>query len=234
MNDNKTQAADAPVKAVEAASSAVKETVKTETKAANTAAGATAKAAKTAVKTSKTAAKKAAKAPKKTARKAATAKAAKSTPSPRKGTKTMTNNQTKKVQDTIQTMTTAGNEAFREGFEKSLKSVNELNALSKDNMDAVMASATAAGKGIETLNANAVAFAKKSMEDTVSATKAMTTAKSVQDIIEVQADFMKSSMDAYLAEINKATDLYAGAVKSSLKPLNDRVAATVEMVQSQR
>ncbi|MEE2566840.1 phasin family protein [Hyphobacterium marinum] len=234
MNDNKTRAVDAPVKAVEAASTATKETAKAETKAAKAAVDASAKVAKSTVKTTKTATKKAVKTPKKTVRKATKAKAAKSNTPPRKGTKIMTNAQTKKVQDTIQTMTSAGNEAFREGFEKSLKSVNEINAFSKDNMDAVMASATAAGKGIETLNANAVAFAKKSMEDTVSATKAMTTAKSVQDMIEVQADFMKSSMDAYLAEINKATDLYAGAVKSSLKPLNDRVAATVEMVQSQR
>lgn len=237
MNDNITPAAEAPAKAVEASSPAAKQPVKAEAKAAKPAAAQPAKAAKpskTAVKASKPTAKKAAKTSKKPARKPVKAKAVKTSTPPRKGTKIMTNTQTKKVQDTLQTMTTAGNEAFREGFEKSLKSVNELNAVSKDNMDAVMASATAAGKGIEALNTNAVAYAKKSMEDTVAATKAITTAKSVQDMIEVQADFMKSAMDAYLGEINKATDLYAGVVKSSLKPLNDRVAATVELAQSQR
>lgn len=230
MNDNTTSPADATAKAA----AAVSETAETSAK---TAAAVTKAAEAPAKKTVKaTAPKPAAKAKttKKAAKKPVKAKAVKSSPSPRKGSKIMTNAQTKKVQDTVQTMTTAGNEAFREGFEKSMKSVNELNAFSKENMDAVMASATTAGKGIETLNANAVAFAKKSMEDTVSATKAMTSAKSVQDMIEVQTDFMKSAMDAYLGEINKATELYAGAVKSSMKPLNDRVAATVEMVQSQR
>lgn len=234
MNDNITPAAEAPAKAVEASSPAAPQPVKAEAKATKPAAAKPVKAAKSAAKTTKKAAKKAVASSKKPARKPAKAKADKTSTPPRKGTKIMTNTQTKKMQDTLQTMTAASNDAFREGFEKSLKSVNELNAVSKDNMDAVMASATAAGKGIEALNTNAVAYAKKSMEDTVAATKAITTAKSVQDMIEVQADFMKSAMDAYLGEINKATDLYAGVVKSSLKPLNDRVAATVELAQSQR
>ncbi|MCW5723878.1 MAG: TIGR01841 family phasin [Maricaulaceae bacterium] len=146
----------------------------------------------------------------------------------RQGTKTMT------VKNTLDTMTVAGNEAFKEGFEKTLTAVNDANAFAKENVDAMIASATAAGKGAETLNANAVAFAKKSMEDGVAAAKALSTAKSVQEMVEIQTDFVKSAMDAYLAEINKTTDLYAGAVKASLKPLNDRFAATVELVQSQR
>ena len=221
MNDNTETTTETAVKSASVTSAPAPAKVKAKASAAKPAAKAKP------VKKAKVAA------TKKSAPKPAKAKASRKPSSPRKG-KTQMTNQTKKVQDTIETMTAASNDAFREGFEKSLKSVDDINSFSKDNMDAVMASATTAGKGIETLNTNAVAFAKKSMEDTVAATKSLTTAKSVQDVVEVQADFMKSAMDAYLAEINKATELYAGAVKTSLKPLNDRVAATVEMVQSQR
>ena len=146
----------------------------------------------------------------------------------------MNNAQTTAVNETIEKITAAGNEAFKEGFEKSLKSVNEINSFAKDNVDAVIASATAAGKNAETLNANAVAYAKNSMESAVAATKALTTAKSVQDMIEVQTDFVKSSMDMFLGELNKTTDLYAGAVKEVAKPINERLSASVEMVQSAR
>ncbi|MEE2525146.1 TIGR01841 family phasin [Hyphobacterium sp. HN65] len=170
----------------------------------------------------------------KTAKKKPARKPAKAKSSPKKDVKIMTNAQTTAVNETIEKMTAAGNEAFKEGFEKSLKSVNEINAYAKENVDAVIASATAAGKNAETLNANAVAYAKTSMESAVAATKALTTAKSVQDMIEVQTDFVKSSMDLFLAELNKTSDLYAGAVKEVSKPINDRFAASVEMVQSAR
>ncbi len=181
----------------------------------------------------KPAAKKAAPVAKKTTRKSPARKPAKAKSSPKKD-KTMTKAQTTAVNETIENITAAGNEAFKEGFEKSLKSVNEINSFAKDNVDAVIASATAAGKNAETLNANAVAYAKTSMESAVAATKALTTAKSVQDMIEVQTDFVKSSMDMFLGELNKTTDLYAGAVKEVAKPINDRFAASVEMVQSAR
>ncbi len=211
------------------------EAAQTEANAPAAKAPATAKA----VETRKTA--KAATARKTPARKAAAKKKAvrkpvkaKTNSSPKKDTKTMTKAQTTVVNETIEKMTSASNEAFKEGFEKSLKSVNDISAFHKDTVDAVIASATAAGKNAETLNANAVSYAKTSMESAVAATKAMTSAKSVQDMIEVQTDFVKSSMDAFLAELNKTSDLYAGAVKEVSKPINDRFAASVEMVQSAR
>lgn len=247
MSDNqKTQAEVTKV------ASATEKTQQPALEAANTNVKATAEVARTATATAAKLAKKAdlkpvapeakaVKAVRKTAKTTASKAKAKAQPktrikaqAPRQGVTQMTNTQAKTVKNTIDTVTAAGNEAFKEGFEKTLKTVNDVNAFTKENADAVIASATAAGKGVETINANVVAFAKKSMEDTVAATKALSTAKSVQEMIEVQSDFVKSSMDAYLAEINRTTDLYANAFKASLKPLNDRFAATVEMVQSQR
>ncbi|WP_421791950.1 phasin family protein [Hyphobacterium sp.] len=201
---------------------------KTAKKPASVKAAATAPAKAESAPKTKTPAKKAA------VKKSVARKPVKAKSSPKKDTKTMTKAQTTVVNETIEKMTSAGNEAFKEGFEKSLKSVNDVNAFTKENVDAVIASATAAGKNAETLNANAVAYAKTSMESAVAATKALTGAKSVQDMIEVQTDFVKSSMDLFLAEMNKTTDLYAGAVKDVTKPINDRFAASVEMVQSAR
>lgn len=224
------------------------ETAQTETRTetANTPAVKTASAPRAAQKTaSKATAPKAtaskvtkskAKAKKTAAMKTAARKPAKAKTksSPKKDIKIMTKAQNNAVNQTIEQMTSAGNEAFKEGFEKSLKSVNELNAFQKENVEAVIASATAAGKNAEVLNTNAVAYAKTSMESAVAATKALTTAKSVQDMIEVQTDFVKSSMDMFLAELNKTSEIYSGAVKEVTKPINDRFAASVEMVQSAR
>jgi phasin family protein len=222
-------------KAVDTAAESVKATAKAATETAKTTVDKTAAATKATAKTVKTKPAGATRAKAASTKKPARRKAAAKTKatSPRKGQTKMANT-TKNAQDTIETMTAVNNEAFKEGFEKSIKSINDVSAFQKDNLDAVIASATVAGKGAEKLNADTMNFAKKSMEDTVAASKALTSAKSVQEMIELQTNFMKSSMDAYMSQINSVTDLYAGTVKDAMAPLNARVSAAVEMVQSQR
>ena len=230
-----TAAKTEPQKAVEAAAETVTTTAEAATEAAQTTVAKTAAAPKKAAKTVKTKPARATRTKAVSTQKPVRRKAAAKTKatSPRKG-KTQMATSTKTARDTVETMTAAGNEAFKEGFEKTIKSFNEAGSFHKENLDAVIASATAAGKGAEKLNADTIAFAKKSMEDTVAASKALTSAKSVQEMVEVHTNFVKSSMDAYLAQINTVTDLYAGTVKDSMAPLNARVSAAVEMVQSQR
>jgi len=87
----------------------------------------------------------------------------------------------KTAKDTIETMTTASNEALKDGFEKSMTAVNEFSAFHKDSVDAVIASSTTAAKSIEELNAANLAFAKKTMEDGMTAAKSMAGAKSSAD-----------------------------------------------------
>ena len=125
-----------------------------------------------------------------------------------------------------------GNQAFKEGVEKSLATFADLNAQAKRNMEAVVASVTAATKGAETLGAQAMAFSKKSTEDQVAAAKALSGAKSLQEAVELQTTFAKTSLDAYLAELNKWSDIVSGSVRESLRPINERVSAAVEQFQT--
>ncbi len=136
------------------------------------------------------------------------------------------------LKTTVEQFATAGNQAFKDNVEKSLATLNELNAHSKKNLEAVVASVTAATKGAEALGAQAMAYSKKSVEDQVAAAKALAGAKSVQEAVELQTAFVKSSMEAYMAELSKWGETVAGSVKDSVKPLNERVTATVEKLQA--
>ena len=127
-----------------------------------------------------------------------------------------------------------GNQAFKEGVEKSMATMADLNNQAKRNMEAMVASVTAATKGAETLGAQAMAFSKKSVEDQVAAAKSLSSAKSLQEAVELQTSFAKTSLDAYLAEMNKWSDIVAGSVRESLRPINERVSAVVEQFQTAR
>lgn len=135
---------------------------------------------------------------------------------------------------TFETVTAASNDAMKDNLEKSLSAINDFSAFQKDSVDAVIASATTATKSIEELNASTMTFAKKSMEDSVAAAKSMAGAKSIQEFIELHSNYTKSTLDAYLAEVNKSSDLMSSMVKDTFKPINDRMSAAVEAMQSQR
>ena len=127
-----------------------------------------------------------------------------------------------------------GNQAFKESVEKSLAAFADINSHSKRNLEAVVASVTAATKGAETLGAQVTAFSKKAAEDHMAATKTLTSAKSLQEAVELQTTYAKTFLDAYLAEMNKWSDIVSGSVKESMRPINERVSAVVEQFQTAR
>jgi phasin family protein len=133
---------------------------------------------------------------------------------------------------TLESFAAAGQEQMKEHVERTMAAFSEVGAFGKENVEAWVASATAASKGFEALSAHAVALSKKTMETNMAAAKSMMTAKSVQELMERQAEFAKSSFDTYIAELNKMSELMSGVTKDAIKPLNERFAAVGTMMQT--
>ncbi|RAK61547.1 phasin family protein [Phenylobacterium hankyongense] len=138
------------------------------------------------------------------------------------------------VKSTVEQFTAASNVAFKDGVEKTLATLNEANTHSKKNLEAVVASVTAATKGAEALGAQAMAFSKSSFENQVAAAKSLAGAKSVQEVVELQTAFAKSALESYMAQVGQMSETVSASVKDSMKPLNERVTAMVERLQAAR
>ena len=136
------------------------------------------------------------------------------------------------LKSTVEQFTTAGNQAFKDTIEKSLGALSEANVHSKKNLEAVVASVTAATKGAEALGAQAMAYSKKAVEDQVAAAKNLAGAKSVQEVVELQTSYAKFALETYIAEMNKASETVAASVKESFQPINERITAFVETIQA--
>lgn len=138
------------------------------------------------------------------------------------------------AKNTVEQFTTASNVAFKDGVEKGLAAMNEMNSYSKKNMEAMVASATASAKGAETLGAQAMAFSKAVFDTQVSAAKSLAGAKSVQEVVELQTAFAKTALETYMAQFGAMSETVSSSVKDSMKPLNERVTAVVEKFQAVR
>jgi len=138
----------------------------------------------------------------------------------------------KSATEAFEHMTGASNEAVRENIDRSLAAMSEASSFGKQNIEAWVASAAAAQKGFEALSARTVAFQKEAMEKHVAAAKSLMTSKSVQEFVEKQNDYAKSSFEAYVAELTTVSELVSGVAKETIAPINDRVNAVGQFIQT--
>jgi len=131
----------------------------------------------------------------------------------------------------FESVSTASTEAFRENVDRSMAAMSEMGSFGKQNVEAMIASATATQKGVEALSARAVAFSKTAMEKHVAAAKSLMASKSVQEFVEKQSEYARSSFDAYVAEMTNVSDVLQGVAKDAFKPLNERMSAVSHLMQ---
>jgi phasin family protein len=134
--------------------------------------------------------------------------------------------------EAVEQATAVSSEALRENMDRGLAAMSEASAFGKQNVEAWLASAAAAQKGFEALSARTVAFQKQALENHVAAAKSLMTSKSVQEFVEKQNDYAKSSFEAYVAELTTVSNLVTGVAKDAMQPLNERVSAVGQLIQS--
>jgi phasin family protein len=138
----------------------------------------------------------------------------------------------KTATEAFETFTSTSQETVRENIDRSLAAFSEASSFGKQNMEAWLASATAAQKGFEVLSARAVAYQKAALENHVAIAKSLMTSKSVQEFAEKQNDYAKTSFEAYVAELTTVSDLVQGVAKETLQPINERVNAVGHLIQT--
>jgi len=79
-----------------------------------------------------------------------------------------------------------------------------------------------------------VAYAKKSAEDNTTALRSLSSAKSLQEAVELQTTFAKSALEAYMSEVSRWTETVSASMRESMRPINERASATVQQFQAAR
>ena len=136
--------------------------------------------------------------------------------------------------EAVETAMKTGTEALKNGFEKAAKSYDQVFAYGKETVEAYLKSANVAGKGAETLHNEIYTFSKQAIEDQIAAAKALMATKSAHEAFELQTDFARTAFDAYVGEISKLGEIFASTTREAIEPLQGRVQAWVDVVQSAR
>ena len=107
-----------------------------------------------------------------------------------------------------------------------IKNLEDVQKLSKDNMDATMKSFGALSKASQTIATEVAGYSKKSFEDGTKVMEKMIGAKSLDKVLEIQTDFAKTAYEDFVAQATKIGELYADLAKESYKPFEAYVVKT--------
>lgn len=98
------------------------------------------------------------------------------------------------------------------------QNLEDMQKFGKEGLDSAVKSMTAVSKGYQAIAAEMVDYTKKSFEDGSAAVEKLAAAKSLDKLIELQSDYMKSAFEAAVARATKIGELYAELFKEAFKP----------------
>jgi hypothetical protein len=100
----------------------------------------------------------------------------------------------------------------------------EFQRAGKDGFEAAVSSFGEVNKGLQAIAAEVTAYSKKAFEDGTRAFEQLLSAKSFEQVIEVQSQYVRMAYEAYVAELTKLGEMYAGLTRNAYKPVEQAAA----------
>jgi phasin family protein len=117
---------------------------------------------------------------------------------------------------------------MKEGVKQVMKTTEELVAFSQGNLEALVKAGQIWATGMQDLSKHLAAAAQASLDESMSAFKALTTVKSIKDAFELQSSFARSALEKSLAESGRLTDASFKLTEQAMAPITARVNIAVE------
>ena len=124
------------------------------------------------------------------------------------------------------------NEKAKAAVEKSSKIVEEMNELTKGNVEAIVESSKIAAKGAESLGQEAAEYSRKNFEKATATMKSFASVKSPTEFFQLQSEFFSSAFDSMASEASKSSEALLKLAGDVVQPLSSRAAVVSEKVKS--
>lgn len=105
-----------------------------------------------------------------------------------------------------------------------VKNFEDLQQVSKENVDLAMKSMGAVSKSAQAIAAEIADYSKKSFDESTAVLEKLFGVKSFEKAIELQTEYAKTAYEGFVAEANKIGEMYAGLAKETYKPFETIMA----------
>jgi hypothetical protein len=99
-----------------------------------------------------------------------------------------------------------------------IQQFDQFQKLGKDNMDAAVKSFGIVSKSAQALATETADYAKRAFEQGTAAIEKLAGVRTIDKAIEIQADYLKTAYEGFVAQSNKVGELYANVAKEVFAP----------------
>lgn len=130
------------------------------------------------------------------------------------------------TKDYVETAVKAGPAAFG--------AYEVLMRFSRDNVDAAIRAGVILAKGVQELNRSALALVQEQAEGGVAATRQLFTARTAQEVVEIQSSIVKDGFGKFVAESGRLVDTSFRIAEEAAAPLTARVSSAAKELAAVR
>lgn len=113
-----------------------------------------------------------------------------------------------------------------------IKGFEEIVSFGKGNVEALVQSGTLAAKGTEELAKALAALGNQNVERAGAAAKALAGVKSPAELVQLQAQISRESVDSIVSDSRKIAEIVNTIVSSALEPIQARFQAASELYKA--
>ena len=119
-------------------------------------------------------------------------------------------------------------ERVKEEMDKAMRTAEELVSFGQGNLEAVMKSGQIWLAGVQDLSKQVASTAQAQVDATVSAWRALSTARTAKEVIDLQTNLARSSFEKAVAEARSLTDSSYKLAEQTVAPIAARVTLALE------
>jgi hypothetical protein len=101
---------------------------------------------------------------------------------------------------------------------------DNVQKLSKDNVEAAMKSFGAISKGLQTVAVELADYAKRSFEQSTATVEKLVGVRTLDKALEIQTEFARTSYEGLVAQASKIGELYKNTAKEAYAPIETLVS----------
>jgi phasin family protein len=117
---------------------------------------------------------------------------------------------------------------IKTGVTNVVKTVEDIFAFGQGNVQAFVKSSQIWTAGVQDLSKAVAATAQAQLDHTFATVKALAAIKSVKEVVELQTNLARASVEKAVAETGKLTDASVKLAEQAWAPINERVTLAVE------
>ncbi len=121
-------------------------------------------------------------------------------------------------------------EHMEKAKEQLAKTVEDMNAFARDSWNVALKSSSALTKGWDETTRSATSLSQEGFNRAVNASKTILSAKSLSEMVELQNEHVKETLDHILASTNKLSEISARVFKDVFEPVSQHANSTVSKI----